>query len=74
MDVAMEVHNGGNETEAKDRLRQALRFGARKVVIVSVPAAVTRLRNICRFEAELKNWLAGTLQSFHGREQAKLYI
>jgi len=74
MDVAMEVHDGGNETEAKDRLRQALRFGARKVVIVSVPAAVTRLRNICRFEAELKNWLAGTLQSFHGREQAKLYI
>jgi hypothetical protein len=57
IDVAIEVHDGGNETEAKDRLRQALRFGARKVVIVSVPHAVARLRNVCRFEAELKNWL-----------------
>jgi hypothetical protein len=57
VEVAIEVHDGGNETEAKDRLKQAMRFGARKVVIVSVPNAVTRLRNVCRFEAELKNWL-----------------
>lgn len=57
IDLAIEVHDGGNETEAKDRLRQALRFGARKVVIVSVPGAMARLRNICRFEAGLKNWL-----------------
>jgi hypothetical protein len=57
VEVAIEVHDGGNETEAKDRLRQAMRFGARKVVIVSAPNAIARLRNICRFEAELKNWL-----------------
>lgn len=57
VEVAIEVHDGGNETEAKDRLRQALRFGARKVVVVSVPSAVARLRSVCRFESELKNWL-----------------
>ena len=57
IDVAIEVHDGGNETEAKDRLRQALRFGARKVVIVSAPGAVSRLKNICKFEADLRNWL-----------------
>ncbi len=57
IDVAIEVHDGGNETEAKDRLRQALRFGARKVIVVSVPNAIIRLRSISRFEAELKNWL-----------------
>jgi len=57
IDLAAEVHVGGNETEAKDRLRQALRFGARKVMIVSVPSAIPRLRSICQFEADLKNWL-----------------
>lgn len=57
LDLAMEVHDGGNETEAKDRLRQALRFGARKVIIVSIPNAVARLKNVSRFEADLKNWL-----------------
>jgi hypothetical protein len=57
IDLAAEVHVSGNETEAKDRLRQALRFGARKVMIVSVPSAIPRLRSVCQFEAELKNWL-----------------
>jgi len=57
MAMAVEVHDGGNETEAKDRLRQALRFGSRKVVVVSVPNAIARLRSICHFEADLKNWL-----------------
>ena len=57
IDVAIEVHDGGNETEAKDRLRQALRFGARKVVVVSNPSSMARLKSICQFEPELKNWL-----------------
>ncbi len=57
VDLAAEVHDGGNETEAKDRLRQALRFGARKVVVVSVPSAIARLRSVCQFEADLKQWL-----------------
>lgn len=57
IDLAVEVHDGGNETEAKDRLRQALRFGARKVVVVSVPNAITRLKGVCQFEADLKQWL-----------------
>src|SRR5207247_4853654 len=57
IDLAAEIHIGGNETEAKDRLRQALRFGARKVMIVSVPSAIPRLRSVCQFETELKNWL-----------------
>ncbi len=57
IDLAIEVQDSGNETEAKDRLRQALRFGARKVAVVSSPTSVTRLKNICRFEPDLKNWL-----------------
>lgn len=55
--LAVEVHDGGNETEAKDRLRQPLRFGCRKVIIVSVPSAVARVRSVSHFEADLKNWL-----------------
>jgi hypothetical protein len=57
IDLAVEVHDGGNETEAKDRLRHALRFGARKVVVVSVPSAIGRLKSVCQFEADLKQWL-----------------
>jgi hypothetical protein len=57
IDLAAEVHVGGNETEAKDRLRQALRFGARKVVVVAVPNAMARLKGVCQFEADLKQWL-----------------
>ena len=57
MALAVEVHDGGNETEAKDRLRQALRFGCRKVIIASVPNAVARLRSVIHFEADLKNWI-----------------
>jgi len=57
LDLAAEVHVGGNETEAKDRLRHALRLGARKVIVVTVPSAVNRLRSVCQFETELRNWL-----------------
>jgi hypothetical protein len=57
IDTAAEIHDGGNETEAKDRLRQALRFGARKALVISVPSAIPRLRSVCQFEADLKNWL-----------------
>jgi len=57
MDLAAEVHDGGNETEAKDRVRHALRCGARKAVVVSNTASVARLRSVCQFEPDLKNWL-----------------
>jgi hypothetical protein len=57
LDVAIEVQVGGNETEAKDRLVHARRFGARKIAVVCVPEAVARLRSLCRYEPELKNWL-----------------
>lgn len=57
LDVAIEVQVGGNETEAKDRLLHARRFGARKIAVVSIPEAVPRLRSLCRYEPELKNWL-----------------
>lgn len=57
LDVAIEVQVGGNETEAKDRLIHARRFGARKIVVVSIPESVSRLRSLCRYEPELKNWL-----------------
>jgi hypothetical protein len=57
IDLAAEIHDGGNETEAKDRLRQALRYGARKAVIISVPQAIPRLKSVCQFEADLKQWL-----------------
>jgi hypothetical protein len=57
LDVAIEVQVGGNEAEAKDRLTHARRFGARKVVVVSAPKSVPRLRSLCRYEPELKHWL-----------------
>lgn len=56
-DVAIEVQIGGNETEAKDRLVHARRFGARKVVAVSAPESIPRLKSLCRYEPDLKNWL-----------------
>lgn len=35
LELAVEVQVGGNETEAKDRLVHAKRFGARKIVVVT---------------------------------------
>jgi len=57
VEVAIEVQVGGSETEAKDRLIHARRFGARKVAVVSAAPSVTRIKSICRYEPELKNWL-----------------
>ena len=55
--LAVEVQVGGNETEAKDRLVHAKRFGARKIVVVSKTESIKRLKEICRYEPDLKNWL-----------------
>ena len=57
LEVAIEVQVGGSETEAKDRLTHARRFGARKVIAVSTPDAVSRLKKICRYEPDIKSWL-----------------
>ena len=57
LELAVEVQVGGNETEAKDRLVHAKRFGARKIVVVSKTESVKRLKEICRYEPDLKNWL-----------------
>ena len=57
VEVAVEVQVGGSESEAKDRLVHARRFGARKVVVVSAAPSVNRIKSICRYEPELKNWL-----------------
>lgn len=57
LDVAVEVQVGGNEAEAKDRLILARRFGARKIIVVSASKSIPRLRSICRYEPDLKNWL-----------------
>ncbi|MFQ5791813.1 MAG: hypothetical protein ACE5JI_15175 [Acidobacteriota bacterium] len=57
LEVAAEVQIGGSEAEAKDRLIHARRFGARKVIVVSGPESIARLKSICRHEPELKNWL-----------------
>jgi hypothetical protein len=57
LEVAIEVQVGGNETEAKDRLVHAKRFGARKVIVVSMFESMNRLRSLCRYEPDLKNWL-----------------
>jgi hypothetical protein len=57
LEVAMEVQVGGSESEAKDRLIHARRFGARKVIVVSAAGSVNRIKNICRYEPDLKNWL-----------------
>lgn len=47
VDVAIEVQVRGKETEAKDRLIHAKRFGARKIIVVSVPESVSRLKSLC---------------------------
>lgn len=57
LEVATEVQVGGSESEAKDRLIHARRFGARKLIVVAAPESVGRLKTICRHEPELKNWL-----------------
>jgi hypothetical protein len=57
IELAVEVQVGGNETEAKDRLVHAKRFGARKIVVVSKTESIKRLKEICRYEPDLKNWL-----------------
>ncbi|HAF15409.1 MAG TPA: hypothetical protein DCK99_17275 [Blastocatellia bacterium] len=57
LELAVEVQIGGNETEAKDRLVHAKRFGARKILIVSKVESLKRLKQICRYEPDLKNWL-----------------
>lgn len=57
LEVVDEVQLGGNETEAKDRLVHARRFGARKLIVVSGAESLARLKSICRHEPELKNWL-----------------
>jgi len=57
LNVAIEVQVGGNETEAKDRLVLANRFGARKIIVVSGPESFNRIKSICRYEPVLKNWL-----------------
>lgn len=57
LEVAVEVQVGGSETEAKDRLVHAKRFGVRKVIVVSAPESINRLKNLCRYEPDLKNWL-----------------
>ncbi len=57
LDVAVEVQVGGNEAEAKDRLTMARRFGARKVIVVSSAKSVARLRNLVRYEPDLKHWM-----------------
>jgi len=57
LDVAVEVQVSGNEAEAKDRLIHARRFGARKIIVVSASKSIPRLKSICRYEPDLKNWL-----------------
>lgn len=57
LEVAVEVQVGGSESEAKDRLIHARRFGARKLIVVSGPESVGRLKSISRHEPDLKNWL-----------------
>jgi hypothetical protein len=57
LEVAIEVQIGGNETEAKDRLVHAKRFGSRKIIVVSTPESIKRLKSLCRYEPDLKNWL-----------------
>lgn len=56
MEVAVEVHIGGNATEAKDRLAYARRLGARKLVAVSA-APDARLRDVCEADPETRSWV-----------------
>lgn len=55
--IAIEVQISGNITEAKDRLIHAKRFGARKCIIISNPESVDRIKNLFRYESEIKHWV-----------------
>lgn len=55
--IAIEVQVGGNVTEAKDRLSLARKFGARKLILVSTPDKIDRIRSVFRYESDVRNWL-----------------
>lgn len=54
IDIAIEVQIGGNITEAKDRLIQAMRCGARKCIIISNSDSIGRIKTIFRLETDIK--------------------
>jgi len=56
-EIAVEIQDKGNITEAKDRLAQARKFNYRKVIIVLKESDVKRLNQIMKHEPELRSWM-----------------
>lgn len=56
-EIAIEIQDKGNITEAKDRLAQARKFNYRKVIIVLKQSDITRLNQIMKHEPELRSWM-----------------
>ncbi len=56
-EIAIEIQDKGNITEAKDRLAQARKFNYRKVVIVLKESDIRRLNQIMKHEPELRSWM-----------------
>lgn len=55
-EIAIEVQDKGNITEAKDRLKEARKFNYRKVIIVIKEDQLDRLNSIIRYD-EIRHWL-----------------
>jgi len=56
-EIAIEVQDKGNITEAKDRLAQARKFNYRKVIIILKQSDITRLNQIMKHEPDLRSWM-----------------
>lgn len=56
-EMAIEVQDKGNLTEAKDRLAQARKFNYRKVIIVLKESDMNRLNQLMKHEPELRSWM-----------------
>jgi len=56
-EMAIEVQDKGNLTEAKDRLAQARKFNYRKVIIILKEIDMNRLNQLMKHEPELRSWM-----------------
>jgi predicted RNA-binding protein len=56
-EIAIEVQDRGNITEAKDRLAQARKFNYRKVIMVLKQNDIARLNQIMKHEPDLRSWM-----------------
>lgn len=57
LQIAIDVQLNESMTETKERLILAKRFGARKCIIISNLSCKEKLKDVFRYENEIKHWL-----------------